>query len=458
MARLVDRITNYAESLAFADLPVAVVSRTKELILDSVGCAIGGSSSPPAQIAQAIAAETPSLNGATVMVTGQRTTPDVAAFANGIATRYLDYNDTYLGGGHPSDMLAPVLAANDAVHADGKSVIAGVVLGYEVFCGTRDSVEEQHKAQGKRPYGNQTAFGPFGSTAVAGKAFGLDRDEMAHALNLAAVTHFPPSGGGSQLSHWKACHLAMSSRVGVFSAMLAAKGLTAPSGALEEGCGYFQVVGAPVDFEPYDKAAGEFRIMRSHIKAFPCGFHGMGPATVASQLHTEVVDDLDRVREIRIHATRISAQLMGSSESRWKPETRESADHSIPFVVAMCLMEGSLQVRHFDEDYFLRPQVRDLMAKMRMVIPDSFESDFHEVPSVKIEVDMDDGAVRIAEVTRPIGHPENPMTPADYERKFRSLAKAVLPDHQTDALLDRLWHLDEVEDIGEVLSLTVPRP
>ena len=98
------------------------------------------------------------------------------------------------------------------------------------------------------------------------------------------------------------------------------------------------------------------------------------------------------------------------------------------------------------------------MAKMRMVIPDSFESDFHEVPSVKIEVELDDGAVRIAEVTRPIGHPENPMTPADYERKFRSLAEAVLPDHQTDALLDRLWHLEEVEDIGEVLSLTVPRP
>jgi 2-methylcitrate dehydratase len=458
MARLVDQICAYAEKLSYSGLPETVVRRTKELILDSVGCALGGASSPPARIVQAIASESPSSLGATVMVTGTRTSPDVAAFANGIATRYLDYNDTYLGGGHPSDMLASVLASNDAVHADGKAVIAGTVLGYEVFCGTRDSVEAQYRKMDRRPYGNQTAFGPFGVTAVAAKAFGLSREQTVHALNLAAVSHFPPSGGGSQLSHWKACHLAMASRAGVFSAMLARKGLTAPSAALDPDCGYFQAIGVPVEFEPYDMGSGAFRIMRSHVKAFPCGFHGMGPATVASQLHPEVIEDLDSIREVRIHATRISAQLMASSESKWKPETRETADHSIPFVTAMCLMEGSLQIRHFDEGYYLRPDVRDFMSKIRVLTPDTFEASFHDVPSVKIEVELASGDVRSAEVLRPMGHPENPMTPADYERKFRALAAPVLSEAQTNALLDRLWHLEEVKDIGEVLALTVPGP
>jgi 2-methylcitrate dehydratase len=456
MASLVDQIAAYAEGLAFPGLPAPVVQRTKELVLDSIGCAIGGSSSPPARIAQAIAAETSSGHGATVMVTGQKTSPDVATFANGIATRYLDFNDTYLGGGHPSDMLAPVFACNDAVHSDGRSVIVGALLGYEVFCGTRDSVENQYRALGKRPYGNQTAFGPFGATAVAAKAFGLTREQTVHALNLAAVSHFPPSGGGGQLSHWKACHLAMASRTGVFSAMLAKKGLTGPGSALEPGCGYFEAIGVPVQFEPYDASAGEFRLMRSHVKAFPCGFHGMGPATAASQLHAEVVEDLDHVREVRVHAPRISAQLMGSSESRWQPETRETADHSIPFVVAMCLMEGSLQVRHFDQAHFLRPEVRELMARTRMVTPETYEESFHDVPSVKVEVDLESGSVYSAEVLRPLGHPENPMTPADYERKFRALAAPVLSEAQTNALLDRLWHLEEIRDVGEVLALTVP--
>src|SRR5688572_15061461 len=168
-----------------------------------------------------MAAETSSSRPATVIATGQKTSPDVATFANGISTRYLDYNDTYLGGGHPSDMLAPVLSCADAVHASGKDVILATALGYEVYCGTRDGAESGYKAQGKRPYGNQTAFGPFGAAAVAGKLFGLNAERMRHAINLAVVSHFPPSGGSGQLSHWKACHLANASRIAVFSAMLA---------------------------------------------------------------------------------------------------------------------------------------------------------------------------------------------------------------------------------------------
>lgn len=457
MEMLVDQIVTYVQGLSYADLPPEVVIRAKELILDSVGCAVGGASSPPARIAQAIAAETSSSRPATVIATGQKTSPDVATFANGIMTRYLDYNDTYLGGGHPSDMLAPVLACADAVHGDGKAAILGTVLGYEVYCGTRDSVEGQFKAMGRRPYGNQTAFGPFGSAAAASKLLGLTREQTVHAINLAAVSHFPPSGGPGQLSHWKACHLANASRAGVFSAMLASKGLTAPSGVLESAeSGYFQAVGTPFGFEPFDHSNASFRIMRSHVKAFPCGFHGMGPATAASQLHPRIVKDIAQVREIRVHATRISAQLMAGNESRWKPETRETADHSIPFVVAMVLSEGSLEVRHFDEEYYKRPEVRELMAKVRIVTPDTFEGEFHDVPAVLVDVELASGQVHSAKCVRPLGHPENPMTESDYERKFRSLASPLLPDARIGRLLDRLRNLEQVRDIGEVLALTVP--
>jgi 2-methylcitrate dehydratase len=129
MESLVDQIAGYSEELSYEDLPPEVVARTKELILDSVGCALGGSASPPALIAQAMAAETFSSRPSTVLATGQKTSPDLATFANGIMTRYLDYNDTYLGGGHPSDMLAPVLASVDAVHGDGKAAILATSLG-----------------------------------------------------------------------------------------------------------------------------------------------------------------------------------------------------------------------------------------------------------------------------------------------------------------------------------------
>jgi 2-methylcitrate dehydratase len=456
LSQLVDQIIAYAQKLRYKDLPAEVVARTKELILDTVGCALGGATSPPAGIAQSLAKETSSARPATVIGRGYKTSPDLATFANGIAARYLDYNDTYLGGGHPSDMLAPVLACCDAVHGDGKAAILGTVLAYEVYCGTRDGAEGRFKAEGRRPYGNQTAFGPFGAAAAASRLLGLDAERMRQAINLAAVSHFPPSGGPGQLSHWKACHLANASRVAVFSAMLAERGLTAPDGVLGSGdSGYFAAVGAEFGFEPYDSAAGSFRIMRSHVKAFPCGFHGMGPATAAAQIHPRIAGSIDAVREVRVHATRISAQLMGGNESRWRPETRETADHSIPFVVAMVLMHGSLEVRHYDDELFKAPAVREFMSRVKIVTPETYESDFHAVPSVLVEVALDSGAVEAAEVKLPLGHPQNPMTAADYERKFRSLARPLLPEPQIDRLLDRLWRLEEARDIGEVLSLTV---
>jgi 2-methylcitrate dehydratase len=238
--------------------------------------------------------------------------------------------------------------------------------------------------------------------------------------------------------------------------MLAEKGLTAPDRALAEGAGFFEAVGTPFGFEPYDASEGAFRIMRSHVKAFPCGFHGMGPATAAAQLHPQIIEDLEHVREVRVHATRISAQLMGSNESRWRPETRETADHSIPFVVAMVLTQGSLEVRHYDDELFKSPAAREFMSKIKIVTPDTYETDFHEVPSVLLEVELESGRVHSAEVKLPLGHPQNPMTDRDYERKFRPLAANVLSEAQTDRLLSRLRHLEDVADIGEVLALTVP--
>jgi 2-methylcitrate dehydratase len=195
--------------------------------------------------------------------------------------------------------------------------------------------------------------------------------------------------------------------------------------------------------------------MRSHVKAFPCGFHGMGPATAAARLHAEVLPDLDNIRQVRVHATRISAQLMAGNESRWRPETRETADHSIPFVVAMVLSHGSLEVRHFDEEQYKLPAVRDFMSKIKILTPDTYEADFHVVPAVRVEVELESGKVLTAEVTLPLGHPQNPMTDADYERKFRPLAAQVLSEPQTNELLDCLHNLEQVRDIGEMLTLTV---
>jgi 2-methylcitrate dehydratase len=451
MEKLVEQIVNYAERISYQDLQPHVVNRAKALILDSIGCGLGGSMSPPGRIVQSVASEVSSLRPATVIGTGDQTSPDVAAFANSVMIRYLDFNDTYLGGGHPSDMLAPVLACVEAANGNGEQAILGVVLAYEVYCGVRESAEKEFTAKGYRPHGNQAAFGPMAAAAVAGKMLDLEREQMGHAISLAAVAHHPPLQGEGQLSHWKACRLANASRVGVFSAMLASRGLTGPELVFGGEEGFFTAIGATFNFEPHIPT--EARIMRTHVKAFPCGFHGMGPATSARELHPQLASRLDDIREVRVHATRTSAELM-ASETRWRPETRETADHSIPFVVSMVLMNGNLEILHFEEERFKWPQVRDFMDKIRVLTPDSYEAEYHRVPAVLVEVELKSGEVLSAETRLPLGHPENPMNEADFERKWRALAEPVLPAKQMDELLDRLWHLDEAANISEILAMT----
>src|ERR1044071_519359 len=123
--RIIDHLCDYALKLSYHDLPEEVIRRTKHIVLDTIGCALGGAESPPARIARAAASEVTSTVPSTVLVSGQKTSPDLAAFANGVMIRYLDFNDTYAGSPtcHPSDLLAAILAVVDAKNGNGRDAI-----------------------------------------------------------------------------------------------------------------------------------------------------------------------------------------------------------------------------------------------------------------------------------------------------------------------------------------------
>lgn len=149
--RILDHLCDYALKLSYRDLPQEVIRRTEYIVTDTVGCALGGAESPPAKIARAVASEITSAIPSTVLISGQKTSPDLAAFANGVMIRYLDFNDTYAGSPtcHPSDLLAPVLAVVDARNGNGNDVILGTVLGYEVFCGLIDAGSKERNQRGQ---------------------------------------------------------------------------------------------------------------------------------------------------------------------------------------------------------------------------------------------------------------------------------------------------------------------
>ena len=450
--RIVNHLCDYALRLAYHDLPQEVIRRTKDIVIDTVGCALGGAESPPAKIARAAASEITSTIPSTVLTSGEKTSPDLAAFANGVMIRYLDFNDTYAGSPtcHPSDLFAPVLAVADARNGNGKDVILGTVLGYEVLCGLIDAGS---KERGR--IWDQSTYGVIAAAVVAAKLFGHTKEQMANAISLAVSSHISLEQiRRGQISHWKGCALANASRNAVFCAMLAAKGMTGPEEVFEGKAGFLSSTGIRFEITPFADSAESYRILKARLKAFPSGYFSQSAIEAILNLRTQI-PDLDDIKEIRLQTFPAGYEVMGSGEANWQPETRESADHSLPFVMAVALMEGNLEIRHYDQMYYKRPDVRALMQKIKVRIGEEPVAAWPEVPLNIVDVEMKSGKVLSTKVAYHLGHFKRWMTEEEQERKFHPLAEPLLPKGQINDLLACLRRLDEVEQISELISLTV---
>ena len=450
--RILNHLCDYALKLSYRDLPQEVIRRTKHIVMDTVGCALGGAESPPAKIARAAASEITSASPSTVLISGQKTSPDLAAFANGVMIRYLDFNDTYAGSPtcHPSDLLAPVLAVVDARNGSGKDVILGTVLGYEVLCGLIDA-----GAKERGHSWDQSTYGVIAAAVLAAKLFGHTKEQMANAISLAISSHISLEQiRRGQISHWKGCALANASRNAVFCAMLAAKGMTGPEEAFEGKAGFLNSTGIHFEIRPFADSADTYRIMKARLKAFPSGYFSQSAVEAILNLRSQI-PDLDDIKEIRLQTFPAGYEVMGSGEANWQPETRESADHSLPFVMAVALMEGIVEIRHYDQMYYKRSDVRALMQKIKVRIGEEPVAAWPEVPLNIVDVEMKSGKVLSTKVAYHLGHFKRWMTDEERERKFRPLAEPLLPKRQIDDLLACLRRLDEVEQVSELISLTV---
>ena len=450
--RILNHLCDYALKLSYRDLPQEVIRRARHIILDTVGCAFGGAESPPAKIARAAASEITSAMPSTVLISGRKTSPDLAAFANGVMIRYLDFNDTYAGSPtcHPSDLLAPVLAVVDATNGSGEDVILGMVLGYEVFCGLIDA-GAQERGRGW----DQSTYGVIAAAVVAAKLFGHTKEQMANAISLAVASHISLEQiRRGQISHWKGCALANASRNAVFCAMLAGKGMTGPDEAFEGKAGFLNSTGIRFEIRSFADSADSYRIMQARLKAFPAGYFSQSAIEAILNLRSQI-PDLDAIQEIRLQTFPAGYEIMGSGEANWQPETRESADHSLPFVMAVALMEGNLEIRHYYQMYYKRPDVRALMQKIKVRIGEEPVAAWPEVPLNIVDVEMKSGKVLSTKVAYHLGHFKRWMTEEEQERKFRPLAEPLLPERRIDDLLASLRRLDEVRQISELIALTV---
>ena len=427
-------IAEFSTRLAYADLPANVVHDCKRRIIDTVGCAIAAFDEEPSRIARAVAMRTEVPGGAAVIGTSHRTLPELAAFANSVASRYLEGNDTYPGGGgHPNDNLLPVLAVAEASRASAPSAITAIVLAYEVH-------RYLFRAFPMRKHAlDYVLYNAVASAAGAAKVLGLTLPQTANAIALAAVPNLGTDiSRRGHLTMWKGCAAANAARNGVFAAIMAAEGMAGPPTPFEDGL--TAVIGAE-EICPFPVDPTGFSLLKADYKFFLSEFHAQGPAFLALELRPQIkLDDIVKVEVFTYHFAWFE---IGSGAEKWQPTTRETADHSIPYVVAAVLIDGAYTDAIFAPERFQDQRTLDLMKKITIIEDTDFNKRYSASLPCRITITLKSGGQKTAELSNPIGHHDRPMSDAQVVEKFRGLAGRKLVPARLEKVLDRIWKIDD---------------
>jgi 2-methylcitrate dehydratase len=448
---LAQRFARYADQLRYEALPAETVHEVKRRFIDSFATAVGAMPADAYAVAKRCAARVSGDPGASIL-SGGRSSPEWAAFVNGLLIRYLDFNDTYLSKepAHPSDNLAAVLAVGEAVNAGGKDLITAAVLGYEIQCRLCD-------AASLRKHGvDHVTYGAISSALASAKLLKLPPDKTTHAVGIAGVCNVALRQTRSgELSMWKGCAFANAARNGVFAATLAAEGMTGPAPIFEGDLGFMRLVTrepftvAPMGGEP---SSDGFMINRTYIKFWPAEYHSQSAIDAALQLRREIGDP-SKIDQIDIHTFDACYDIIGKYPEAWAPKTRETADHSLPYCTAAAFADGDVTLATFDHARFTDPALVSLTAKVKVHRDGDLSARYPKGIPNRLKVSLSDGREFWREVEFPRGHAGNPMTDAEVERKFRTMVEPRYGAAKAGAILDRCWKLETLTSVTDLIRM-----
>lgn len=458
MDKTSEKLVTYAAGLNYSDLTPATIHAVKRSVLDSIGCGLGAFHAEPAIAARKLAAQVSATRPATVIGTNIKSTPEHATFANGAMIRYADFNDDYFGGDgafgpHPSDNISAVLAAAESAGVDVKTLILGIVVAYEVC---DQLVDHTHLHPPRTPVRgwDYPILHSMASSMGTSKVLGLSAEQMKHALAMAIVPNIPLNQTRfGNLSHWKALAGPNACRNGLFAALAAKEGITGPEDPFEGKAGYMKQL--PDKFEMTVAFGGKgipFKIEGAYFKAIPVRYGGQliiwTALELRKKLKTQDIEDLCVVIEDR--PSRIVTRA--DNPEYWDPISRETADHSYPYLVAAAMIDGEISHKTFTPERYRDPTVLALVQKVRLAGDKAYNNDPWTY-DCRIEATMKSGEVISVHQTNPKGHPKNPMSDQEIEAKFLKQVDGLLPKAQSRALLDQLWDLDKLDDIKKLFPL-----
>jgi 2-methylcitrate dehydratase len=354
---------------------------------------------------------------------------------------------------HPSDNFAAVLAAADVAASGGREIITAAVLAYEIQCRLCDAASIRSRGW------DHVTYGAFSTAAAAAKLLRLDAGRIEQALNLAGTPNVTlRQTRAGELSEWKGCAFANAARNGVFAALLAGEGLTGPAPLFEGEMGFFKQVSGEFKLpalagEQGGGGAGGggrgddgFMIKRTSIKFWPAEYHSQSAIHAALELRPQIGDPAE-IASVDVHSFDAAVDIIGKDPEKWRPRTRETADHSLPYCTAVALMDGDVTLDSFSAERLRDQALLELVSRIRIHRDAALTARYPRGIPNRLTMTLRDGRTLTAENEFPRGHDQNPMSDEEVEGKFRRLAAGVLDGPAQDRVLETCWRLEELQSL-----------
>ena len=446
------KMSRWAAGLEYKDISPEAVYQAKRFLLDSVGCALGGYQQHDVKIALEVLDEVAGAGLATVIGTGERMDPVSASLANALMIRCMDYNDIYWkqDPSHPSDIFPAAIAACERAGSDGKELIVGLVLGHEFEMRLCEAAFPGIRERGW----HHATLTAFVSPIVAGRALRLPWEQIQQAIGISGSGHCTLGAvTAGKLTMMKNTVDPMATQSGVFAALLAEKGYSGPEHVIDGKEGLAHVFKPEWKLELLTEGLGDsWRITQCGMKAFPTEALTHTPISAVLDLVKSNELNPDEVVKIQIRSLARAADIL-SDPSKYDPRSKETADHSLPYVIAAALVERQVTPMQFTMEKIMDPQIRAQLQKVEVVADPEIEKVFPALQRVIVHIDTRDGRSFRKQLDYPKGDPRNPLTDQEVEEKFMALADGVLSRDAQKRVKDAIWNLERVGSVSELMAL-----
>src|SRR5436853_4260138 len=460
-------IADWACALKYEHLSPEAIQAAKLFWFDSIGCALGGSQQDDAKILLKHYRAMSGGNGnATAFVSGFKTNPVDASFLNGHMIRAMDYNDIYWKADpcHPSDLIAAPLALCESEGLNGQDLILATIIAYEIemrFC--------EIGRPGVREYGwHHATLSAFAAPVAAGRVLNLTVDQMVSAIGISAARTFCPGAvTAGKLTNMKNTVDPWAGRMGAESALLAREGFSGPEHIIDGKEGLFAVFGhvqykgqaATFDGEALvadlpNSTKSHYRILDCGMKSFPIEALSHAPLTAMMKAVKEHKIQANDVKEIKVEVIARAADILGDPH-KYRPDSKETADHSLPYCMAVGLVDGMVTPLQFREERVRDKSLIPIMDKVKVVANDEFEALFPKFHSSRVTITTADGKQHSTRVDVPKGDPRDPMNEDEIALKFTALGGDVIGKDRCEKLQRCIMNIETAKNLDEFLELTI---